>query len=97
MEFTITADHPAIPGHFPGRPIVPGVVILDEIAARLASWRPGARISRVVTAKFTSPLTPGETCRLSFSPRNDGRLGFTCQTADRIIATGTLEIDPPLA
>ncbi len=28
---TIPADHPSLPGHFPGRPIVPAVVILDEV------------------------------------------------------------------
>jgi 3-hydroxyacyl-[acyl-carrier-protein] dehydratase len=32
---TISADHPSLPGHFPGTPIVPGVVILDEILAAL--------------------------------------------------------------
>ena len=31
MYFTIPADHPALPGHFPGQPIVPGVVVLDRV------------------------------------------------------------------
>ena len=29
-SFRVEADHPALEGHFPGRPIVPGVVLLDE-------------------------------------------------------------------
>lgn len=29
----IRADHPSLPGHFPNAPIVPGVIILEEVAA----------------------------------------------------------------
>ena len=31
----ISADHPSLPGHFPGMALVPGVVILDEVLAAL--------------------------------------------------------------
>jgi 3-hydroxymyristoyl/3-hydroxydecanoyl-(acyl carrier protein) dehydratase len=32
---TIAAEHPALAGHFPGSPIVPGVVLLDEMVRAL--------------------------------------------------------------
>lgn len=35
MDFTIDPGHPALPGHFPGRPVVPGVVILDQVLAAI--------------------------------------------------------------
>ena len=28
---TIAAEHPALAGHFPGAPILPGVLLLDEM------------------------------------------------------------------
>ena len=30
MSFTIPHDHPALPGHFPGNPLVPAVVLIDH-------------------------------------------------------------------
>ena len=31
----IEADHPSLPGHFPGRPLVPGVMLLEQVALAL--------------------------------------------------------------
>ena len=37
IEFETPADHPRLPGHFPGQPIVPGVVVLDHVLAAIES------------------------------------------------------------
>jgi len=61
LEFDcgVRADHPCLPGHFPGRPIVPGVLLLDQVLAALqrATRRRIARLQRV---KFTAALRPDE-------------------------------------
>ena len=60
----VPASHPSLPGHFPDRPIVPGVVLLDFIAAALE--RAGAgRIAQISAVKFIAPLLPDQDAELS--------------------------------
>lgn len=64
MSFTIPADHPSLPGHFPGRPIVPGVLLLEQVIAAIEARHgplPGLRLPQV---KFVQPLLPGEQARI---------------------------------
>ena len=35
FEVRVAADHPSLQGHFPGNPIVPGVVLLDTVIANV--------------------------------------------------------------
>lgn len=60
----IDATHPALPGHFPGDPIVPGVVLLDHVAACLE--RAGFSLAKLSMVKFLAPLRPGEEAVLGF-------------------------------
>lgn len=90
----IDPDHPSLPGHFPGAPIVPGVVILDEVAAALTQWRAGARIVGMPVVKFTAFLRPQQPYTISLATRGDDecRVEFLCHTEGRTVAKGRLEI-----
>jgi acyl-coenzyme A synthetase/AMP-(fatty) acid ligase len=59
----IPVDHPALAGHFPGNPLVPGVVLLDAACAHIARRRPGV-IARMPSVKFLSPVRPDESVEL---------------------------------
>src|SRR3546814_1133754 len=56
--FVIGDDHPALPGHFPGRPIVPGVVILDRVLDAIEAAHGPLGALRLPQVKFLRPLLP---------------------------------------
>jgi len=70
--FAIPLDHPSLPGHFPGNPIVPGVLLLAEVFALLFAAHPGMRVAGLLHAKFLRPVHPGEVVAVS-SRATEGR------------------------
>jgi len=92
----IPADHPSLAGHFPGAPIVPAVVILDEVLATLNEWRAGSRLIGIRVAKFLTPLKPEQPFTISLSGTDDAQnqIDFRCRIEERIVAEGRLEICP---
>jgi len=84
----IHAAHPALPGHFPGLPIVPGVVLLQHVAAALSQWR-GVRVARF-EAKFLAPLLPDQNAMIEL--REDAqRVRFAVTRDGAVLACGVLE------
>jgi 3-hydroxyacyl-[acyl-carrier-protein] dehydratase len=88
---TIDAQHPALAGHFPGTPIVPGVVLLDEtLRAVEEDAATAATRWRIGTAKFLKPVRPGEALTLAHEPQADGSLRFTVSRNGQLVAHGVL-------
>lgn len=91
IPLPIAADHPAYGGHFPGRPILPGVVLLDAALLALDARHPlPSRRAQLKSAKFLSPVLPGETLTLHYtgSPADGFRFDIRC--GDRIAASGSV-------
>jgi 3-hydroxymyristoyl/3-hydroxydecanoyl-(acyl carrier protein) dehydratase len=90
----IHADHPSLPGHFPGAPLVPGVVILDEVIAALDQWQGNSQLSGVRNVKFLAPLKPEQLFTISFSvASNDAdEVSFCCRAEERVIVEGRLAV-----
>jgi 3-hydroxyacyl-[acyl-carrier-protein] dehydratase len=95
FAWQLPPDHPVFSGHFPGRPIVPGVVLLDRsilFAEQLLGA--GARRWQVAQAKFHSPAGPGQMLNFSFQLRPSGAIAFTGRHAGRPVAAGSLVPSP---
>ncbi|BCT92130.1 hypothetical protein LYSHEL_11540 [Lysobacter helvus] len=60
MQFVVPFDHPSLPGHFPGHPVVPGVVLLDHVLAAIETTYGPLGALRLPQVKFVQPLLPGE-------------------------------------
>jgi 3-hydroxyacyl-[acyl-carrier-protein] dehydratase len=90
----IHADHPSLPGHFPGAPLVPGVIILDEVVAALDEWRRDSQLSGIRSVKFLAPLKPEQlfTISLSATSQDAGEVSFCCRANERVIVEGRLAV-----
>ena len=92
-ELRIEPDHPCLAGHFPGRPLVPAVVILQRAMAELTQAFPDCRARGISQAKFLSPLAPGENAQLLLERSGPDTARFACTVGERPIATGRFDVE----
>jgi len=88
-RFFIATDHPALPGHFPGRPVVPGVVLLDRVAAAVER-ETGMRVAALAQVKFSAPLLPGIEAELRIEEKSK-KLHFRILHKAATLASGIVE------
>jgi 3-hydroxymyristoyl/3-hydroxydecanoyl-(acyl carrier protein) dehydratase len=72
-EFVLDRDLPLFAGHFPGHPLVPGVMQIEMIPVALEKISGHRyRVTGIKKAKFTSPVLPGERVLLHLHTENRG-------------------------
>jgi 3-hydroxymyristoyl/3-hydroxydecanoyl-(acyl carrier protein) dehydratase len=87
------ADHPTAAGHFPGRPMIPGAVLLDVVLdsfARAAGRKP----SLIKSAKFFSPVIPGTSVLVGWQSASPDTIKFAIHQAEgnTLVASGLFEV-----
>jgi 3-hydroxyacyl-[acyl-carrier-protein] dehydratase len=95
----VTFNEPFFMGHFPGRPVMPAVLILEamaQVAAVLAFYSLGGRrdhiplFTGIDKAKFRTPVVPGDQLRME--------LAVTRRRGDRIwLFVGSATVNDKLA
>ncbi|GAA3926494.1 hypothetical protein [Luteimonas lutimaris] len=91
--FVIARDHPSLPGHFPGRPVVPGVVVLDRVLDAVEAAHGPLGALRLPQVKFVRPLLPGQRAEVAIEPLADAgaaspRWRFRVERDGELLASG---------
>lgn len=91
--FDIPADHPAFAGHFPGQPVLPGVVLLS-LVLRALEQQPALRallgaVPQIANVKFVAPVGPGARVQVLLRAQGSG-VAFELQRDGQPVARGQL-------
>jgi|SRR5271154_441306 len=87
----VPADHPAFAGHFPGFPVLPGAVLIDE-ALQVIQRQRGIDLTewQIASAKFQGTVRPGDALCLEHDSPKSGLIRFAIRVANRTVASGSL-------
>lgn len=96
-EYRVRGDEHFLRGHFPGDPLMPGVLLMEAVA-QLAGVvaqsdptmppLPGLKLTALRAVKILGSARPGETVRLE--ARTVGRMGNLIQTSAQATVEGRL-------
>ena len=82
----IPSSSPLFAGHFPGRPILPGIAhlaLVERVLCRLAAVR---------SVKLRRPVAPGDVLELSVhDPEADGWIRFELRCGDETVSSGAVQ------
>jgi len=93
VRCVIDTNHPALAGHFPGNPIVPGVLILDEVVMAAQRWRGRLRVKSIASVKFSSALKPGSPFNIKLQDAEHSQIAFECSHDGFRLASGRIEVE----
>ena len=93
LQFAV--DHPCGAGHFPGNPIIPGALLLDEVLNRIAtSLNIEGMAWRVKSAKFPQSVRPGDLVHINYTRAANGEIRFECTVSNGKVMSGIASSHP---
>lgn len=93
LSFSISQNHPSFPGHFPGNPILPGVLLLELVMSYAQLHiKDVTENYTLLNVKFLASVSPGDELSLTFSETSANCFKFAVY-----VANGKLGIQDALA
>jgi 3-hydroxyacyl-[acyl-carrier-protein] dehydratase len=102
-EYTVRGDEPYLRGHFPGQPLMPGVLLVEavaQLAGTVAQSDPqfapmsGLKLTALRGVKILGSAIPGDV--VSIEARVTGRLGNLVQAQGSVKVKGQLVLQAEL-
>lgn len=98
ISFEIKATHPCLAGHFPGNPVVPGVVILDEVTQVILRQFSSCKVIGFYSVKFLVPLMAEQKVVVQIGEQVDmshefSKIKFTASFNDALIVQGEVKLE----
>lgn len=90
VVIAVPADGPLFAGHFPGRPILPGISELALVARAVAPGGDASEVSSIPFARFRGLVVPEDTLAVETEPRGEGGVRFEVRRSGALVANGAL-------
>ena len=93
---TVTPNSAYFEGHFPGRPILPGIALLAIVLETLArdAGRPAA-LRAIPFVRLRRPVVPGDVLAIGGRDGERGRVRFDVRCDSALVANGELMLGRP--
>lgn len=90
LVFQLRAEHSVFDGHFPGLPVLPGVVQFDQAVRACADWYPATAFLGLDKLKFQEPAVPGDGVTLTLKHAAPGRVQFRYSLGEQSLSAGDI-------
>ncbi|HIC40732.1 MAG TPA: hypothetical protein EYO74_04940 [Piscirickettsiaceae bacterium] len=92
FDFIVSSSHPSIPGHFPGNPIVPGAVIIENVIQAFSRLDDFKKVVSISTVKFIKPIATNQRVDVHFRSISAELIAFECVSDNVASVLGRLKI-----